>query len=462
MKEISPITTGLSALNKQRDAVLRRKVFHIAWPVILEMSGAMLAGLITTAMVGKLGAVALAAVGFSTLLQLTTAMIVAAFGTGASVIISRESGAGRWDGVKKTAGQALMSGFLFGIALAVTGIAAAPYVFHWAGAEPEVAVLAGELAGILFYFTPLYLLLAIGNAILRGMAKTQAAFYIGTFFNAMSVAFSYALIFGTGVPAMGPVGAAWGSAWGQLAGGMTAMLVLARDRHVRLRFNDLLNWQAEVVREIIKISVPAAMEQISMQGGRLAFSFLLAGAGAIQFAGHQIAIQVESISFLPGFGFAVAVMTLVGQSLGRELPGRARRYVRVTRQFALLSMSGMGVLFLIFATPLTALFIDDPQVIYYGSLCVIVAAFEQPTIAMTYIFSGALRGAGDTRTPMLVTTLAIWVFRMPLVYLFLHVWNFGVITAWILSAGDFALRALFLWWRYRKANWNVAIGNMQH
>ena len=90
-------------------------------------------------------------------------------------------------------------------------------------------------------------------------------------------------------------------------------------------------------------------------------------------------------------------------------------------------MSIMGVVFFLFAESLTKLFIDEPQVVYWGTLCVMVAAFEQPTLALAYVFAGALRGAGDTRWPMYVTILGVWVFRMPLVYLFVHVWHFGIV-----------------------------------
>ena len=116
-------------------------------------------------------------------------------------------------------------------------------------------------------------------------------------------------------------------------------------------------------------------------------------------------------------------------------------------------MSLMGGVFFLFAESLTSLFIAEPQVIYWGSLCVMVAAFEQPTLALAYVFAGALRGSGDTRWPMYVTILGVWIFRMPLVYICVHVWQFGIVSVWVVTALDFLLRSLILWRRFAGGGW---------
>ena len=433
--------------------VLRVQVLRLAWPVILEMSGVMLTGAITTAMVGRLGAVALSATGIATMVQMASAMVVSAFGTGSSALVGRESGAGRWDEVRQTTGQALMLGLLLGTGVACIGFFGARGLFRMIGAEPAVAELSGALLEILFLFTPIYLLMAIGNAVLRGLAKTRTAFFIGTFSNLLSLLLAYLLIFGVGLPELGVMGAAWGAGLAQLAGGLTALAVLKTDRHIRLRWQAVLTWQAGTIRRIMNISLPAAMEAAALQGGRVAFTFMLAGVGAVQFAAHQIAIQVESLSFLPGFGFSVAVMTLVAQALGKKQPQQAELLVRATGWLAVVTMSVMAAVFLFFAKPLTALFIADTEVIYWGTLCVMLAAFEQPTLAVTYILAGALRGAGDTRWPMYVTVFSVWVFRMPLVYLCVQVWGLGIVSVWIITAVDFFVRSLILWRRFQTGKW---------
>jgi putative MATE family efflux protein len=295
--------------------------------------------------------------------------------------------------------------------------------------------------------------MAIGNAILRGMGETRGPFLISTFSNGLALVISYMLIFGHGAPVMGPYGAAWGWIVTQFAGGILVLVALAVNERVRLRPELVFRYKPEAVSRIMAISMPAALEQLAMQGGRIVFTFLLAGVGAVQFAAHQIAVQAESISFMPGFGFSVAAMTLTGMYLGKGLPHRATQYVWLTNKLAFWGMAAMSGFFLLFARPLTALFIADPAVVEWGAACVMIAALEQPTIAITFVLGGALRGAGDTRWPMYVTTAGVWLVRIPLVYLFVVVWRYDVIAAWYITAFDFLLRSAVLWWRFSSGKW---------
>ena len=433
--------------------VMRWQVISLAWPVVLEMSGVMITGVVTTAMVGRLGAVALTAVGIATMVQFASAMVIAAFGTGASALVGKESGAGQWQQVRRTTGQALLIGLLLGLVLAIIGYVGAESLFLLIGAEPAVVELAGKMLKVLFLVTPVYLLMVISNAVLRGLSKTKTAFYIGSFSNLLSIALAYLFIFGVGVPAVGAMGAAWGMVIAQLCGGIIAMRVISRDPQIRLHWRDIFRWDAVTIRRILEISLPAAVEQAALQGGRVFFTFMIASVGAVQFAAHQIAVQIESVSFLPGFGFSVAVMTIVARSLGQGKPDRAERCTKSTAGRAFVAMSLMGGVFFLFAESLTRLFIAEPQVIYWGSLCVMVAAFEQPTLALAYVFAGALRGSGDTRWPMYVTILGVWIFRMPLVYLCVHVWQYGIVSVWVVTALDFLLRSLILWRRFAGGGW---------
>lgn len=173
---------------------MRRQIFRLAWPVILEMSGIMAVSILVTVMVGSFGAVALAAVGLATMVQFSSAMIFAAAGTGAAAIVARETGAGNWAEVRTVTGQALLLGIAAGVILAVLGRLAARPVMSLIGADPAVATLAAGLLEIMFWFTPFYLVMAIGNAILRGMGLTRPAFLITTASNILALVVSYMLI----------------------------------------------------------------------------------------------------------------------------------------------------------------------------------------------------------------------------------------------------------------------------
>jgi putative MATE family efflux protein len=434
-------------------AYMRRQIIRLAWPVILEMSAIMMVGILVTAMVGNLGAVSLAAVGLATMVQISSSLVFAAAGTGAAAIVAREVGADNWPVVTKVTGQSLLLAASLGLILGLVGWVAAGPVFLLIGAELEVALLAASLLKIIAVFTPFYLIMAVGNAILRGAGYTRTAFIITSSVNTISLLVSYMLIHGIGFPSQGPYGAVWGTALSQLSGGVLVVGALAVNNKIKLRFGAVWQIDIETMTRIISISLPSALEQLAMQGGRIVFTFMLAGVSAVQFAAHQIAAQTETISFMPGFGFSVAAMTLTGMYLGKGLPHRAREIVLLTNKIAFCSMSIMGLVFILFSYQLTSLFINDPKVIYWGAMCVIVAALEQPTIAITYVFGGALRGSGDTRWPMIVTTIGVWLFRIPLVYLLIVYFHFSIVTAWFITAGDYLLRSCVLWWRFSVGKW---------
>ena len=432
---------------------MRRQIIKLAWPVILEGAGVMAVGVLITAMVGRLGAVALAAVGLATMLQFSTAMVFAAAGTGAAAIVARESGAGNWREVRNITGQAIMLGAAFGLVLAGIGWLAAEYVLSLTAAEPEVAELAAGLVKISFLFTPMYLVMSIGSAALRGMGKTRTAFYITLSTNILAIGGSYILVFGQGVKALGSYGAAWGLGISHLVGSVVVLIVLNRLPKVQLSWRHTLVIRTKVITRILDISVPAALEQLALQSGRMVFTFMLTGGGALQFAAHQIAIQIESMSFLPGFGFSVAAMTLVGQYLGKGMPHRAEQFAWMTNKIACLSMAVVGLAIFIFAEQLAALFIDDQQVVSWGTLCVMISVLEQPTLAICFVLGGALRGAGDTKWPMYITTTGVWLIRLPLAYLFIAVWGYDITAAWYITAVDFLLRGAILWWRFDSKKW---------
>lgn len=435
---------------------MKRKIFELAWPVTIEMFGIMLVGAITTAMAGRMGAISLAAFGLAVLVQTAATMILAAAGTGAAVIVARETGAKNFDKVGEVAGQALLLGLLSGSVVAILSKPLAIGIFNITKAEPEVIVLAGELLEIMLYSAPFFLLLVIGNYVFRGIGRTNVSLVTSLSNSIIAVTFSGILTFGVGTTSLGVYGAAWGITIGQVCSGILAVIMMVYSQEIQLKVRHMAAYRPEIIMRILRIGVPAALEQLALQGGRLAFTFMLAGVGAVQFAGHQVAMQVESISFLPGFSFSIAAMTLMGQSLGRKTPHRAAQYIGLIQKIALWGMLGLGAFIFIFAQPLTALFINDPEVQYWGAMCVRIAALEQPTIALCYVYGGALRGAGDTRWPMYVTTTGIWLVRIPLIYVFIILLNYPVTVAWFITAGDFLVRSLILYWRYSSGKWKIA------
>ncbi|CEO90534.1 MATE family efflux transporter [Syntrophaceticus schinkii] len=191
-----------------------------------------------------------------------------------------------------------------------------------------------------------------------------------------------------------------------------------------------------------------------MNLGRLLGSFMLCRAGRrVPFAAHQVILTAESLSYMPGYGFAVAATSLVGQNLGARKPKRAYQHGMIAARLALMVMGVIALVFLVFPSVIIRIFTSDPQVVGLGALCLRIAAIEQPAIALEMVLAGALRGAGDTRTPAMITTLCTWLLRIPLMYLSIYVFHWGLTAIWIITVIDWVVRASLVIVRFRRGKW---------
>jgi putative MATE family efflux protein len=429
-----------------------RRVLSLALPAVGEQVLNMTVGLVDTFMVGHLGAAAVAAVGLSNQAVMFVTMFFAAVATGVTALIARHTGAGEVAMGNRVLHQGYLIGVLIGVALTALSVALAPGIMVVLRAPDEVLA-----PGALYLrFAAAGFLLAswmfIGNAALRGSGDTRTPLFIMLVVNIVNIVVAALFIYGPGpFPQLGVTGSALGAAVGRGVGGLLVTAVLLRGRHgLRLRFSQLRpDWTQ--VRRIANIGLPAGAEQMLMRIGMMTYAATVAGLGTQAYAAHQLALQGESIAFMPGFGFAVAATTLVGQGLGADQPERSRRDGYLSQRLAIGLMSLMGVVFFVFAAPILDVFIDDPEVVNLGVWPLRLVAFSQPALATLLVLSGGLRGAGDTRATLMITALGLWGVRVPLAMLLTG--PLGLLGAWIAMGVDLDLRGLGMFLRFRSGKW---------
>jgi putative MATE family efflux protein len=189
---------------------------------------------------------------------------------------------------------------------------------------------------------------------------------------------------------------------------------------------------------------------------RAGFAFfmrMVSSLGTASLAAHQIAMNVESLSYMPGFGLTVAATTLVGQALGAGKKDLAEAGIRRTMTFALVVMGNMALVFGLFGPQVVRAFGATPEVLALAGLAVRIAALEQLPIAVQMVVSGSLRGAGDTRTPMVVTVVGTLLFRVSAVYLLAIVLDLGLAGVWLGTAVDWTGRAILLYLLFQRGTW---------
>ena len=203
----------------------------------------------------------------------------------------------------------------------------------------------------------------------------------------------------------------------------------------------------------MRLSLPTAGEALIMRLGFILFMRIVSALGEVALAAHQIAINVESLSFMPGFGLSVASTTLVGQSLGAKKPDLAEESIHQAMRISLLVMGTVGVIFALFGPSIAAIFGSTPEVLALAGNAVRIGALEQLPIAALMVIAGSLRGAGDMKTPMYATLVGTLIFRVPIVYLFAIVFGWGLNGVWLGTAVDWTARAALIYVLFRRGAW---------
>lgn len=437
-------TTEEGELSQEERKEVSRKVFRLAWPAIAENALQTLLGIVDTAIVARLGNAALSGVGASQQMiwVLTTALIAVSMGT--TVLVARFTGAGDRTQASGVVKQSLILAAVVSVVLTLLALVAEP-IMSISGLTGEALGDAGTYLSISLAFSLSIVLMLVAGAALRGAGDTRTPMLVTGFINVINALLALELVFGGAkaheilsswlswlvslvvpgarievpgfdwIPAMGVAGSAWATVIARTIGALILLAVFFLPRS-NLKLWGKGGWlpDFDIVRRILKIGIPSAVEQLLMSIGIMVYSFIVIGMGEAVFATSRLALNVIFLSQMPGFGFSVAATTLVGQSLGANQPRRAVLGAKLSTRSALIWMSLMGIVFYFQGETLMRLFTDDPEVLHLGGEAMKVIAFNQPPLALAFVLGGALRGAGDVRFPMVVTTVAVWIVRLPI------------------------------------------------
>jgi len=374
-------------------------------------------------------------------------------------LVARYTGAGELRKAARVGGQTLSLSLIVTACFFVAAYLLGRPFFTWIIKDTVTAGFTMD-----YYYTTLFsggflwLVILVSNGIIRGSGNTRVPMLIALIINVYNVIGDYLLIFGHfGFPEMGVKGAALATGSAQLLGALLSIGYLFWHKG-KLPFNltCMLPLRLSEIKELLRISVPAGAEEIAHSGSHLLSATWITALGPIAFAANAAAIAAESFSFMPGYAFAISATILVGQRLGAGYPNQARATGYWAAGIATALMSLIGLIFLFFPYAVMSLFDPpDPRVLHLGALCLQIAALEQPFIALTMAFSGALRGTGDTRGPFKVGLATNLLIRLPLIYAVVHIFELSVTFIWYMTALQYAVSALLLFIRYRRKNWRA-------
>jgi putative MATE family efflux protein len=434
---------------------MRAEVWALAWPVILSFALDSILGLAAMLMVGRLGAEAVGAVGLATQILGAVRAGIAAVGTGTIALVARYIGAGDRDNAEEVLKQSVVWGVIVSTAIAIPVIIFAHplmSLFQVRGPMEDMASRYLQIVMISEPFTGVFLQCASG---LRGAGDTRTPLWIGGIVDVIAIILNYVLIFGKcGLPTLGVDGSAIATLIAYVLGGVIFFWVLSLDRMV-LNFRWTRLWpDLGLGRRILNVGYPAAIEQLVIQFGFVAYVAFIASYGDKEVAAYFIGVRILALSFLPGFGFSNAAATMVGQGLGAHDPAYARKAGWVSTAMAMVLMSAMGALIFVFARQIAAVFIDDREVIKYTIGFMQALGASQPLMAVDWTLTGGLRGAGDSRFPLFASLAGFYGLRL---FLTILVWHYHGPIAWIWWSilADYVVRSILKTWRFQQGHWET-------
>lgn len=423
--------------------------------MILSQILATTVSLIDIAMLGRLGPHTLAAVGYVTQIFLLTQAVLYAVGTAGVALMARALGAG--DPARARAALASCLGVAVLAAAVIAGLVLAfpRGILELLNAKPEVIDAALPYLRLTMASTLLFAVSITLECGFRAARDTRTPLAVAVVVTSVKTLLNWLLIFGPfGLPAHGLAGAGAATLGAQLVA-VTLLAFLSRRRDLR---GSLAIARADVaaarasLAEVGRISAPAVLERLLLNLALLDYFRMLGDYGSSAIAAYTVGVRMMSFSWIPGIGFAAAAATLVGHELGASDPRAAVRAGWRATRFAVGVSIVLGVVCAIGREPLARVFTDDASVLAEMGPFMLTLALTQPLLGFHFTVAGALRGAGDTVTPLLAAAIGNWAFRVPLAWAFSHA-GWPVTWMWIALVFDHAARAAWVGTVFVRGRW---------
>lgn len=438
-----------------------KEVINIAWPVLTELFLGTLFGMVDMIMLGRIKSAAVAAasisaVGITNQPLFIGLSLVQALNIGGTAMIARYIGSKKLNKVENTVKHViLLTQVMFVLPLSIIGLVFTREIMSLVGAQGDTISVGANYFRIImvgFIFQSFNFSL---SAVLRGAGDTKTPMKVNLKANFINVFGNAVLIYGLiGFPALGVTGAGISTAFSN----MIATVLLCRrilSGKCMLKFNlkSRFKFDKNIMYNLIKIGIPASLEQMAMRIGMMLFIKVVAGLGTITFAAHQICLSILGLSFTPGQAFGIAAASLVGRSLGEGKADKADEYGKEARRIGSIISSIMAIILFVFGPHLVGLYSSDPEIIRKASTALKIIAVVQPFQSSQLILAGALRGAGDTVWPLVSAIIGVIGVRIALAYILVTKLGLGLSGAWIAVFVDQFIRWLLIYSRYRTGKW---------
>lgn len=417
-----------------------RTLIALSIPTILEQILSTLLQYVDTAMVGRLGEQATAAVSITTTITWLVGSMASAIGVAVLALISRYVGSGDEQSVKGISKQTLLMVVVSGVLFGVVSVVLSPYIPVWMGVEDGIRKQASLYFAIISLPMVFRTSTTILGAAIRATKDTKTPMMISVVSNVMNILLNAIFIY---LLHWGVIGAAIGTAISHVVAG-SAMFAAYRKRKI-------LHWKWRTfeinikhLTDCAKIGLPVFATNIVSCLGYVVFAGLVSGMGTTIFAAHSIAVTAETIFYIPGYGLRTATSTMIGIALGEN---DRKKFEAVVYISVLVTMGMMildGVLLYLISYPLMGLLTSSTKVAVLGSKMLKLVAFSEPFFGLMVIMEGIFYGLGRTGYVFVIETISMWIVRIVFTVLCVKVWHLDLYAVWCCMISDNVFKAVML------------------
>lgn len=410
----------------------------LAIPVILEQILTTLLQYVDTAMVGRLGAQATAAVSQTTTVNWLIGSVFGAVGVAVTAMVSSAYGAKDYDKIKRITTQVVFYTAVCGLLTTLAATVLSPFIPVWMQASVEIRKSASEY----FFIISSVLLFRSANMIfasaLRAVKDTRTPMFINMGANFLNVILNYLLIYTAG---LGVRGAAIATAISSVISGVLMFCAMQRNTLLKAHIGRF-SIDRTLLKESSNIALPTLATSTASCLGHIVFASLVSSMGTTVFAAHSIALSAETIFYLPGYGLRSATSTLIGISVGED---NKQKYVIIKHQsmvVTVLMMVFTGLTLFLFAHPIMAVFTPDQNVIALGTRVLRLIAVSEPLYGLMIVSEGIYYGLGKTNIPFFIETTGAWVIRIVFSVICVKFLHTSLFEVWLCMFADNTFRAL--------------------
>ncbi|PNQ72814.1 MATE family efflux transporter [Hanstruepera neustonica] len=435
---------------------IRRAVFMLSIPMILEMLMESIFALVDIMYVSQVSVNAVATIGLTESVITLVYAIAIGLSMAATAVVARRVGEKDIKGASKAAVQVIILGTIVASFVSVAGIIYPKELLSLMGAEPDLIAEGYGYTQVLIGGNITIILLFLINAIFRGAGNASVAMWTLVLSNGLNIILDPIFIFGFGpIPAYGVEGAAIATTIGRGTAVIFQLGILFFGySKIKIRIKDLV-LQFEVMLNLIKVSLGGIGQFLIGTSSWVFLMRIMSEFGSEVLAGYTIAIRVMMFTLMPAWGMSNAAATLVGQNLGAQKPDRAEQSVWKTGKYNAWFMGLVSIGYLIFAPQIISMFNTTPDVVEYGSLCLRVMAAGYIFYGYGMVIINAFNGAGDTKTPTYINFVCFWLFQLPFAYLMAVYLDFGPMGVFLaITIAEVLIAVVGMIW-FKKGAWKM-------